>query len=94
MALKAKHEQVIFDQILKKWTYGKSIAPERKKLAMLNENMRFMGGPTDTRYARKLHRPISLLRHKHKEGDNNEDGEFKENMIGINSMIIEEKKRS
>ena len=50
MAWKAKHEDHIFKQIYKKFTYGKSIEDERHILAKLNENMIFKGGPRDKKY--------------------------------------------
>ena len=46
---------------LHNWTYGKSISAERQKLANLNENMKFKGGPTDRHYAKKLNRPMHLI---------------------------------
>ena len=99
MALKAKHEQVIFDSILKKWTLGKSISTERRKLATLNENMRFKGGPTDRKYARRLHVPVNLLS-KNELGKRRknivstaDDGQFHDNIIQIRSMILDEIKQ-
>lgn len=61
MALKVKHQSVIFDQIYANFAKGKSISGERKKLATLSENMRFKGGPMDRSYARKCNRPITLI---------------------------------
>ena len=57
MALKSKHQDVIFNQILSKWAKGKSISVERYKLKTLNENMKFKGGPSDRAYARLTDRP-------------------------------------
>ena len=57
MALKSKHQDVLFNQIFSKWAKGKSISIERYKLATLNENMKFKGGPSDRAYARQTDRP-------------------------------------
>ena len=54
MALKAKHEQLVFDQILTNFTYGRPINAERKYLTEIHENMKFIGGPTDKGYAKKV----------------------------------------
>ena len=45
-----------------KFASGKSISAERKKLETLNENMKFKGGPSDRIYAKKVNRPIHLLK--------------------------------
>ena len=48
---------------LENFSKGKSIDEERKKLANLNENMKFKGGPKDHKYAhkfRKKFRPQNL----------------------------------
>ena len=39
---------------LSNYSKGKKIDAEREKLANLNENMRFKGGPKDVRYAQKF----------------------------------------
>lgn len=62
MALKAKHQQVVFDQIYTKLAQGKSISNERRVLATMDENMKFKGCPTDRNYARKIGRPLHLLK--------------------------------
>ena len=54
MALKAKHEQLVYDQILTNFTLGHPITAERKYLIQINENMKFAGGPTDKAYAKKV----------------------------------------
>ena len=54
MTLKAKHEQLVYNQILSNFTRGKPINSERRYLAKLDENMKFVGGPTDKTYARKI----------------------------------------
>ena len=41
---------------------GKSIDEERRLLATLDENMKFKGCPTDRAYARKVGRPLHLLK--------------------------------
>ena len=53
MALKAKHEQLVYDQIFSNFTIGKPINVERKYLSSINENMAFKGGPTDKKYCKK-----------------------------------------
>ena len=54
MALKKKHEDLIFEKIFANFAKGKSIRHERSKLERLNENMRFKGGPDDKKYRRKV----------------------------------------
>ena len=54
MAIKAKHEDLIFKKILANFSRGKSITEEREKLANLNEHMKFKGGPKDNLYKRKV----------------------------------------
>ena len=54
MSLKAKHEQLVYDQIQTNFSVGKPINVERKHLSMINENMDFEGGPSDKKYARKV----------------------------------------
>ena len=54
MALKAKHESLVYDQILTNFTLGHPITAERKYLIHINENMKFAGGPTDKAYAKKV----------------------------------------
>ena len=54
MAWKAKHEDKIFQQIFESFTYGRSISHLRRRLANLNENMKFEGGPKDKAYKKKI----------------------------------------
>ena len=60
MALKAKHEKLLYNQIQKNFTRGIPINSERRQLANLNENMKFAGGPTDKLYAKKV---IDVAKH-------------------------------
>ena len=62
MALKAKHQHVIYERIMLKLGKGKSISEERRLLATMDENMKFKGCPTDRNYARKIGRPLHLLK--------------------------------
>ena len=62
MALKAKHEYVLYQQIEANLAKGKSIDEERRLLATLDENMKFKGCPTDRAYAKKVGRPLHLLK--------------------------------
>ena len=67
MALKAKHEKIVYNQIQKNFTRGIPINSERRQLANLNENMKFAGGPTDKMYAKKV---IEVAKHGYiKEGE-------------------------
>ena len=54
MALKAKHEKLIYDQIQSNFSVGRPINEERQYLTSINENMAFKGGPQDKKYARKV----------------------------------------
>ena len=54
MAWKSKHEDRIFKQIYENFTYGKSISHLRRRLANLNENMKFEGGPKDKAYKKLI----------------------------------------
>ena len=51
---------------------GKSITVERRKLAQLNENMKFKGGPSDRNYARKAGKSAHFRRLSNSENQNNE----------------------
>ena len=58
MAIKAKHEKLIYEEIFYNFARGKPITEQRKKLINLDENMKFKGCPTDKAYIRKV-RPNS-----------------------------------
>ena len=50
----------------KKFTYGRSISEEKRKLANLNENMMFRGGPKDKHYKNFVFGNKLKLKGKHK----------------------------
>ena len=54
MCFKSKHQEQLYERIQKNFTEGKDISRERHKLAFLNENMRFKGGPKDKNYEKQI----------------------------------------
>ena len=56
MAIKAKHEKLIYEKIFHNFARGKPINEQRRQLIDLTENMSFAGCPTDRKYEKKVRR--------------------------------------
>ena len=68
MCMRSKHEKLLLDQIMAKFSKWKSIRHECHKLDTMNDKMRFKGTPLDKSYVKKCG-AFHLIKNREKKTD-------------------------